>query len=104
NPISFEQRPPVAGQAVQDIIIRKPAVAIVSPGAAPAVPDEQSALARFFVGWIDYDLAIIISYRADGVSTHHLFPPGWIGYLPAACCQVDGGVNCKAEHGRQSRP
>jgi len=43
DPLFFEDGPEVFCQAAQHIVVGKPAVAVLSPGSAPGVADEEGA-------------------------------------------------------------
>ena len=63
DPLLFQDAPEVFGQATEDVVVGKPAIAVLSPGSAPGVADEEGALCFLLAEFIGNFQFVVIKER-----------------------------------------
>src|SRR5262245_53059847 len=102
DPLHGKQRPEVHGQLAQYVLIGHPAIAVVTPGRAPRVTDQQSARCLAVIRRVFDFLVVVVSDGGDGVSPLSAFARAWKRDSAGDIGVVERVESPETEHGGYS--
>jgi len=103
HPLVLQQRPPVDGQPLENILVRQPPVTTVAPILAPRVPDEECPSGRG-AGSRVLDLhAVVVAHRHHRVAAQGYVAGAREGHAAQRLRLLDAPVGSETEHRGQSR-